>query len=131
MVTSIEQRSIGELFGELTHDVNLLIRQEIALARVELEEKASQFRRDAAAVATGVFVMYLGALGLAAGLILVLDQVAGLATWLAALLVGVAFAGIGYVMLRRSLESMQHIDPTPRRTVETLKDNVQWAKEQS
>jgi uncharacterized membrane protein YqjE len=125
-----EQRSIGELFGQLTQDVNLLVRQEIALARAELAQKVSRARRDAMSLVAGAVVTYLGALALLAAVILVLDQAVGLPSWLAALLVGAALAVAGYLMLRRGLRDLQRLDPTPRRTVATLKDDVQWAKEQ-
>ena len=125
-----EQRSIGELFGQLTQDLNLLVRQEIALARVEVGQKVARARHDAMSLLTGGFVAYLGALALVAGVILILDQVVGMASWIAALLVGAVLAVAGYVMLRRSLREFRQLDPTPRRTVETLKDDIQWAKEQ-
>jgi uncharacterized membrane protein YqjE len=125
-----EQRTIGELFGQLTQDMSLLVRQEVALARVELGEKANRFRQDAMSVLTGGLVAYFGALALVAALVLFLDHVVGMAAWLAALLVGAALGITGYVMLQRSLRDMQKIDPTPRRTVATLKDDVEWAKEQ-
>jgi VIT1/CCC1 family predicted Fe2+/Mn2+ transporter len=130
MATREEQRSIGELFGQLTQDLNLLIRQEIALARAEVTQKVNRAKQDAVSLLAGGFVAYLGALTLVAALVLILDQVIGLATWLAALLVGAALAVVGYVMLQRGLRDLRQIDPTPRRTVETLKDDVQWAKEQ-
>jgi VIT1/CCC1 family predicted Fe2+/Mn2+ transporter len=130
MATREEQRSIGELFGQLTQDLNLLVRQEIALARAEVTQKVNRAKQDAVSLLAGGFVAYLGALTLVAALVLILDQVIGLATWLAALLVGAALAGVGYVMLQRGLRDLRQIDPTPRRTVETLKDDVQWAKEQ-
>jgi VIT1/CCC1 family predicted Fe2+/Mn2+ transporter len=130
MATREEQRSIGELFGQLTQDLNLLVRQEIALARAEVTQKVNRAKQDAVSLLAGGFVAYLGALTLVAALVLILDQVIGLATWLAALLVGAALAVVGYVMLQRGLRDLRQIDPTPRRTVETLKDDVQWAKEQ-
>ena len=125
-----EQRTIGELFGQLSQDMSLLVRQEVALARVEVGEKVGRFRQEAMSVLAGAAVAYFGALALVAAVILILDQVVGMATWLAALLVGAVLVIIGYVMLQRSLRDLRQIDPTPRRTVATLKDDVEWAKEQ-
>ena len=125
-----EERTLGELFGQLSQDMTLLVRQEIALARAELGEKATRARRDVGSLGSGALVAYLGALALVAAVILILDQVVGLASWLAALLVGAVLAVAGWAMLRRGLRDLGRIDPTPRRTVETLKDDVQWAKEQ-
>jgi uncharacterized membrane protein YqjE len=125
-----EDRSIGELFGELTQDMTLLVRQEVQLARVELERKASSIGSALGTVGTGGFVAYMGALALVAGVILLLADLAGIDAWISALIVGAILAIAGYVMLQGGLRKLKQTDLTPRRTVETLKDDVQWAKEQ-
>jgi uncharacterized membrane protein YqjE len=125
-----EERSIGELFGELTQDMTLLVRQEVQLARVELEQKASRIAGGLTTVGTGGFVAYVGALALGAGLILLLADLAGIDAWISSLIVGGVLAIAGYVMLQGGLRRLKQTDLTPRRTVETLKDDVQWAKEQ-
>jgi hypothetical protein len=51
--------------------------------------------------------------------------------WIAALLVGLVVAGIGYVLVRGSLAALRSLDLTPRQTVRTLKEDVEWAKEQT
>jgi uncharacterized membrane protein YqjE len=125
-----ENLSLGELFAELSRETTTLVRQEIQLARVELEQKASRLGRDLASVSIGGFVAYVGALALVAALILFLTQVVGIRGWASALIVGGLLAIAGYVMLQRALRKLKETDLTPRRTVETLKDDVQWAKEQ-
>jgi putative superfamily III holin-X len=125
-----EDRSIGELFGQLSQDMTLLFRQELQLARVEMSEKISQLTGNLVSVVAGGFVAYVGALALVAALILGLNQVAGISPWVSALIVGAIFAVAGYVMLNRGLKELKRVDLSPRRTVETLKDDVQWAKEQ-
>ena len=72
----------------------------------------------------------MGALALVAGLILLLAQVAEIPAWISALIVGGALAVVGFMMLQGGVRRLKRIDMTPRRTVETLKDDVQWAKEQ-
>jgi hypothetical protein len=125
-----EDRSIGELFGQLSQDMTLLFRQEIQLARAEMSEKISQVTNNLVSVVAGGFVTYVGALALVAALILGLHEVAEIAPWVSALIVGAIFAVAGYVMLNRGLKELKRVDLAPRRTVETLKDDVQWAKEQ-
>lgn len=124
-----EDRTLGELLGQLSEDMTLLVRQEMALAKAELSDKASRAGKQATSIGTGALVAYLGALSLVAALVLGLIEI-GIAPWLSALIVGVAFAVIGYVMLRSGAERLKDIDPKPERTVQTLKDDVQWAKEQ-
>ena len=124
-----EDRSIGELFGQLSQDMTLLFRQELQLARVEMSEKISQVTSNLVSVVAGGFVAYVGALALVAALILGLHEAAEVSPWVSALIVGAIFAVAGYVMLNRGLKELKRVDLAPRRTVETLKDDVQWAKE--
>lgn len=123
-------RSLGELFGELSQDMTLLFRQELQLARAEMSEKISHVTSNLVSVITGGFVTYVGALALVAALILGLHELADIPPWVSALIVGALFATAGYVMLNRGLKELKRVDLAPRRTVETLKDDVQWAKEQ-
>jgi hypothetical protein len=125
-----EDRSIGELFGQLSQDMTLLFRQELQLARAELSEKISQVTSNLVSVVAGGFVTYVGALALVAALILGLHEAADISPWVSALIVGLIFAIAGWLMLNRGLKELKRVDLAPRRTVETLKDDVQWAKEQ-
>ena len=125
-----EDRSIGELFGQLTQDMTLLVRQEIQLARVEMSDKISKVTTNVISVAAGGFVAYLGGLALVAALILAIRDLANISLAVSALIVGAVLAIIGYVMLQRGMKELKRVDLSPRRTVETLKDDVQWAKEQ-
>jgi hypothetical protein len=125
-----EDRNIGELFGQLTQDMTLLVRQELQLARSEMSEKISRVTSNLISVLAGGFVAYVGALALVAALILGLHELADISPWVSALIVGALFAIAGYVMLNRGLKELKRVDLAPRRTVESLKDDVQWAKEQ-
>ena len=125
-----EDRSIGELFGQLTQDMTLLFRQELQLARTEMSDKVSRVTGNLVSVLAGGFVAYIGALALVAALILGLHELADIAPWVSALIVGALFAIAGYVMLNRGMKELKRVDLAPRRTVESLKDDVQWAKEQ-
>ena len=125
-----EDRSIGELFGQLTQDMTLLFRQELQLARTEMSDKVSHVTSNLVSVLTGGFVAYIGGLALVAALILGLHELANISPWVSALIVGALFAIAGYVILNRGLKELKRVDLAPRRTVESLKDDVQWAKEQ-
>ena len=125
-----EERSIGELFGELSQDVTMLVKQEAQLAKTEMQQKLSKVTTDLVSLATGGVVLLIGGLALTAALILLLVHPVGLDPWLAALIVGGVFGLIGWMMVQRGLTNLKRIDPTPRRTVESIKDDIQWAKEQ-
>jgi cation transport ATPase len=125
-----EERSIGVLFGALSQDMALLVRQEAQLAKTEMQQKVSKVTTDLVSLATGGVVALVGGLALTAALILLLIDPIGIEPWLAALLVGAVLAIAGWVMLRRGVKDLKRTDPTPRRTVESIKEDIQWAKEQ-
>jgi hypothetical protein len=124
-----QERSIGELFGQLTQDLALLVRQETQLAKTEIQEKISRASRDLVALAAGGIVALIGGFAIAAAIILLLVDPVGLEPWLAALLVGVLLAGGGYFMLQKGLRDLKTVDPAPRRTVESVKEDIQAIKE--
>ena len=125
-----EERSIGELFGALSQDVALLVRQEGQLAKTEMQQKLNQVTRDLVSLASGGVVALEGGLAITAAIILLLIDPIGLKPWLAALIVGAVMGLIGWMMLQKGLKDLKRTDPTPRRTVDTIKDDIQWAKEQ-
>jgi len=124
----MNERPLGELFGELARQTTVLIQQEILLAKVELGQKARRAGKQAGLIALGGAILYAGLLAVVAGVILLLAD--HIAPWIAALLVGVAVMAIGYGLLKQQLTALQQLDPTPRATIETLRQDKEWAKEQ-
>jgi hypothetical protein len=124
-----QERSIGELFGQLTQDLSLLVRQETQLAKTEIQEKISRASRDLVALAAGGIVALIGGFAITTAIILLLVDPVGLEPWLAALLVGAVLAGGGYLMLQKGLRDLKTVDPAPRRTVESVKEDIQAIKE--
>jgi hypothetical protein len=124
-----DDRSLGELFAELAQETTTLVRQEVNLATTEMTQKASRAGRQIGVLAAGGAVAYAGLLAILAGVIVLLDNVMPL--WLSALLVGVVVAVVGYVLVRRALDALKHEDFAPRETMETLKEDQRWAKDQT
>jgi len=129
MIDSKDDRSLGELFADLARESSTLLRQEVQLAKTELTQNASRLGRDAASIAVGGLIAYAGLLAILAAIIIGLAA-AGLPWWVSALLVGLIVVGIGYGLIQRGLSALKRQDLTPRRTIETLQDDAQWAKEQ-
>jgi len=127
---SRQDRSIGDLFGDLSRETSNLVRQEMQLAKTELSAKAGQVGKDVGFLAVGGLVAYAGLLAIGAAIILLLAAV-GLPAWLAALIVGLIVAGIGYYLVQRGLTALKRQDLTPRQTIETIKEDAEWAKEQT
>ncbi len=123
-----EERSIGELFTELAGKTSTLVRQEIDLARVELTQKASEIGKNVAWLSVGGVIGLVGVLAVTAALILLLSKF--MDPWLAAVLVGGAFLIAAGVMVMSALKALRETDLAPRQTVETLKEDTQWLKNQ-
>ena len=123
------ERSLGELFSELARDTSTLVSQEITLAKIEMTQKASRVGKDVGFLAAGGAVAYAGLLAMLAGIIVLLGQV--IPMWLSALLVGLVVAGVGYFLVRKGLYALKREDLAPRQTIETLKEDQQWAKDQT
>ncbi|MEW6613756.1 MAG: phage holin family protein [Pseudomonadota bacterium] len=127
-VTTKDERSLASLFKELTGEMSLLVRKEVELAKVETTEKVTQAGAGLASLAVGGAVAFAGFLVLLAALVLGLGQV--MALWLAALIVGVVVLGIGFMLLQKGRDNLKAQNLTPRRTVESLRRDKQFAKEQ-
>jgi hypothetical protein len=123
-----EDRSLGELFSELATETSTLIRQEMQLARVELGQTASQAGKEVGFIGLGGAVTYAGVLAVIAAVILIIGQF--MPMWLSALIVGVVVAAIGYFLSQKHLNALKDINVSPRATLETLKQDKDWAKEQ-
>jgi uncharacterized membrane protein YqjE len=123
----MRERPVGELLKQLANETTTLVRQELELAKAEMREKASKAGPGVGmwGAAGVIAVVALGSL--TAFLILALDGV--MANWLAALIVGLvysAIAGLLYVRGKKRVEEAG--SPVPEQTIETLKEDVQWAK---
>ena len=123
----LRERPIGEVAKNLTSDLSLLLRQEIELAKAEMAQKART-----AAPGLGMFggagVVALCAAGaLTAFLVLVFSLF--LPDWAAALIVGVAMAAVAFVLIRQGKERIADAGkPVPEQTIETVKEDMEWAK---
>src|SRR3954470_7046863 len=123
-----QDHSIGELFSELASETGLLIRQEIALAKVELTQKATRVGRNVGYLVLGGAVAYAALLALLAAIIILLANF--MPPWVAALVVAVLVGIVGAILISKALADLKKTDVAPRQTVETLKEDAQWAKQQ-
>jgi hypothetical protein len=126
---SRDGRSLGELFSELAQETSTLVRQEVNLAKTEMSQKASTAGKHLGVLAAGGALAYAGLLAILAGVIALLNDVMPL--WASALLVGIVVAIVGYLLIRKGLDALKREDFAPRETLETLKEDQQWAKDQT
>ena len=106
MGTNKDERTLGEMFAELSRETRTLVQQELQLAKTELTEKASKMGKGAAFIVGGGLIAYAGLLAIVAALVLILMAI-GLPPWAAALLGGVLVAGIGYLLIRSGLAALK------------------------
>ena len=123
----LRERSISELFSKLSNETSTLIRQEMALARAELTEKGKEAGKGAGLFGGAGAVGLLGAGALTAGIILLLDL--AIAAWLAAIIVGLIYVAVAAVLGLKGRDRIQAATPpVPEQTVDTVKEDVEWAK---
>ncbi len=123
-----DDRSLSELFTDLSRELTALVRQEVALAKTEMSDKAARAGRNAGVLAVGGAIAYAGLLALVAAAIIGLAH--ALAWWLSALIIGVLVVVIGVGLMWTGFAALRHADLIPHRTVQTLKEDAEWAKRQ-
>jgi uncharacterized membrane protein YqjE len=135
-MAAADGRSLTGLVRELRDEAIVLVRQEVALARTEMSEKAARVARNSAFIGVGAFLAYAGlfvlllagVVGLYLGLV-----AAGLthatAGWLSPLIIGAVLAVVGYVFIQKGLSTLKHESIVPERTVESIKADKEWMEE--
>jgi uncharacterized membrane protein YqjE len=126
----LRQHSTGELVKQLSEQTTTLVRKEIELAKAELSQKG-KVAGEGAGMFGGAAVVGLLALGaLTATIIALLDK--AMDFWIAALAVAVAYGAIAAVLAQRGRDRVKKgLPPAPEQTVETVKEDVKWAKSQA
>ena len=122
------ERSIATLFSDLARDFSLLLRQEVALAKAEAGEKVAQLGVGVGMMAAGGLVAFAGLIYLMLAGVYALSKV--VEPWLAALIVGGAVLVLGAILLFVGKGKLAGDKLVPNRTIRSIKDDAQWAKEQ-
>ena len=123
----LRDRPVGELLKQLSQETTTLVRQELELAKAEMAEKGKR-----AGIGAGMFggagvAGLLALAALTACLIAALDTAMPL--WVAALILTVVWAAAAALLALRGKEKVQEATPpVPEQTVETVKEDVEWAK---
>jgi hypothetical protein len=118
--------SIGELIGNISNDLSQLFRQEVELAKAEVRQEAAKAGKAAGMLGGAGFAGYLAVVLLSFALVFGLANVMD-AGW-AALIVAAIWGVIGAVLFVTGRNKLKAVDPMPRRTVDTIKEDAQWLK---
>src|SRR5687767_8769973 len=122
-VRRIEERPLSELFSNLVTETSNLVRNEVALAKVELTNKASKIGKNIGSLVIGGAVAYAGVLAIGAAVIMLLGRV--IPVWLSALIVGLIVVGVAWLMISKAITELQRVELKPEETVESLKEDAQ------
>jgi MFS family permease len=126
----LRDRSLPELVKQLADQTSTLVRQEVDLAKAEVSQKGQQLGKGAGLLGAAAVIGLLAAGALTAFLIMLLDG--ALPNWLSALIVAVVFGAIAAILALQGRNRIRAAGPpVPEQTVETVKEDVEWAKTQT
>ena len=121
-------RSLGEIVGDLTHDMTTLVKQELELAKTELKEEAGKAGKGAGLLGGAGVSGLLALIFLSGALAYLLDS--WIPRELAFLIVGLLWAVIGAVLAKSGQKSLKQMNPQLPETQQTLKEDAAWARAQ-
>lgn len=121
-----ETKPLGDLISQAASDVSTLMRKEVELAKAEIRQEVDHAKK------AGIFFGVTGVLAYMAVFLLSFAAAWGLAaimpTGWAFAIVGAIYAVAAAVAYFRARSAMKQVNPVPEQTIETLKEDVQWAK---
>lgn len=129
-----DARGFADLLKELRDESITLVRQEVALVKTELSEKATKVGRNVGYIVAGAGAGFFAAQFLLLALTVLIFQLLVFewdewplyAAWIAPLIVGLVLAGLAGFLISKGIETLKNIDYTPTRTTESLKEDKQW-----
>ena len=124
-----QDRGLGELVKDLASQTSTLVRQEIQLAQAEVTQRGKLAGKGAGMLAGGAVAGLLGLGAFTALLVIALDG--ALPLWLAALIVTVLWLAVAGALARAGKTALQRSTPPAPQTIETVKEDIQWAKTQT
>jgi uncharacterized membrane protein YqjE len=121
-------QSLGELLGRVSRDFSELVSTQVELAKVELKEEIAAAGRGAGILTGGAFCAYLAVLLLSFAAAWGLSEV--LPEGVAFVIVGAVYAVAAAVLLPKGKDKLSRVRPVPERTAQSVREDVQWAREQ-
>jgi hypothetical protein len=117
------ERTLGQLVADATHDISSIMRSEVALAKAEIRADAKK-----AGVGAGMFAV-AGTLAFLALILLVIAAAyglvaAGLAPWLAFLIVAVVLLAVGAILVLVGKRSIDSLQGKPGRAIKSTQDTI-------
>ncbi len=122
------QRSVPEILEDIASNLTQIVQAEIRLAKTELKEGAERVAGPGAALGVGVALAFYGLGVLLIAAVYALSLV--MAGWLATLIVGGVLVAAAGILIGAGGMKLRRVNLTPDRTIRTLEEDAQWAKQQ-
>ena len=120
-------RSLGELFSDLSQQTAELVRQEMRLAKAELGDKLADVGKHAMMIGAAVAFGLAAVVAVAAAITLLLVDL-GVTPWLAAVITAALLGGLAFILAQSSLSALRKKNLAPVETMHSLKETTQWLK---
>ena len=128
----LSEPSLSSLVGGIINDFQVLMKQEVALARRELAEELRKAKQAARVLGIGLGIAAMGGLLLALMLVFLLNwAVPAIPLWGAFGVVGLLLVALAGMLLLHAKNKAEEIHMVPEQTAETMKENLQWIKKQT
>lgn len=123
-----DERSLGEIVGDVAQDLATLVKQEIDLAKVELKEEATKAGKGAGLLGGAGLAAHMVLLFLSLTIVFALDE--ALPLWAAALIVTAVWGAVAAVLAVTGRSALKRTNPQLPKTQQTLKEDAAWARTQ-
>ena len=123
-------RSLGDLFSDLSLQMSDLLRQEMRLAKAEISEKLAEAGRHAMMIGVSIAFGLAAVMAAAAAFALLLVNV-GVEPWLAAIITAALMGLVAYVLAQSAISSLRKKSLAPVETIHSLKETTQWLKNET
>lgn len=130
-----QSRSFADVIRDLRDESTTLLRQEVALAKAEMTEKASKASRNIAFIVAGGAIAHLGLIFLLLAISGAIEM--GIETtswaehgdWIGPLIVGLVVGLVGALLIYKAIRSLSNMTVTPERTLQTIQEHKEWAEQ--
>lgn len=123
------ERPVSDVVQDIIRNIQEIVRSEVRLAKTEIRDEAAQAKSAGLLITVGAVTAMFALLFLLLMIVYALSMI--VPNWAAALIVAVGLAVVSGGSLSAGLKRFKQIHPAPERTVESLKENVEWAKQQT
>jgi uncharacterized membrane protein YqjE len=121
-----ENESIGGLIRGILRDFRTLVDEEVALARLELQEQVGRVRTAAVSLSIAAVALLLGAAFILVALATAIADLLGWPVWSGFLIVAVVMTIIGVITLMLGRTRLRAVNMVPDKTIESVKENAEW-----